>query len=115
MSTTTRNRLIRRLRHNAPLFAALGDEVRLTLLTRLSDGSPRSLTRLAEGSAITRQAITKHLRILQQTGLVRGVRRGRENLFQIEPKPLKEATDSLRLISEQWDDALARLKSFVEE
>jgi DNA-binding transcriptional ArsR family regulator len=110
-----RKNMVRRLRQNAPLFAALGDEVRLGLLTRLSDATLLSITQLSEGSAITRQAITKHLRVLQDTGLVRGIRRGRENLFQLEPKPLKEASDSLHVVSQQWDEALSRLKSFVED
>jgi DNA-binding transcriptional ArsR family regulator len=114
MSTTIRKDGLRRLRQNAPLFAALGDEVRLTLLARLSDGTRRSITQLSAQSTITRQAITKHLRVLESAGLVRGVRRGRESLFQLEPKSLKEAGDSLRLISRQWDEALARLKAFVE-
>ncbi len=65
------------------------------------------------GYKITRQAITKHLRVLADSGLVRGVRRGRENLFQLRPKPLEEASAALRTISQQWDDALARLKAYV--
>jgi DNA-binding transcriptional ArsR family regulator len=115
MSSTTIKSAVRRLHQNAPLFAALGDEVRLTLLGKLCDGTLLSITQLSQGSKITRQAITKHLRILQDTGLVRGVRRGRENLFQVQPKPLREASEALNVISQQWDDALARLKSFVEE
>lgn len=114
MSTTTRSNALRRLQASAPLFAALGDEVRLTLLTRLSDGGERSITELSAGSKITRQAITKHLRVLAGSGLVRGVRRGRENLFQLRPKPLEEASEALRTISQQWDGALARLKALVE-
>lgn len=115
MSTTTRRKLIGRLHKSAPLFAALGDEVRLSLLAKLSDGAYLSIKQLSEHSPITRQAITKHLRVLEDAGLVRGLRRGRENLFQIESKPLKEARDSLDVISQQWDEALARLKAFVED
>lgn len=74
-----------------------------------------SLTRLAEDSALSRQAITKHLRVLQEAGLVRGVRRGRENLFELDPMRLDEARRALDIISRQWDQALARLKEFVEE
>jgi DNA-binding transcriptional ArsR family regulator len=114
MSAATRSSLARRLRSSAPLFAALGDPVRLSLLARLSDGTPLSITQLSESSTITRQAVTKHLRVLQAAGLVRGVRRGRENRFQLDPQPLKAACNSLALVSHQWDDALARLKSFVE-
>ncbi|HEY1603638.1 MAG TPA: metalloregulator ArsR/SmtB family transcription factor [Pirellulales bacterium] len=115
MSTTTIKSAVRSLQKKAPLFAALGDEVRLTLLGKLCDGKPLSITQLSQGSTITRQAITKHLRVLQGTGLVRGVRQGRESLFQLQPKPLQDASDSLSLISQHWDDALARLKSFVEK
>ena len=96
------------------MFAALGDETRLTLVTRLSDGRPRSITRLSEGSKLTRQAITKHLLILENAGLVRGVRRGRENLFQLKADSLVEARRTLDNISRQWDEALGRLKTFVE-
>jgi DNA-binding transcriptional ArsR family regulator len=115
MSTTTRKHFARRQSRNALLFAALGDEVRLGLLARLSGGTRLSISQLAAGSAITRQAITKHLRVLEGTGLVRGVRQGREHLFQLEPKSLKQACDSLNWISRQWDEALARLKSYVED
>jgi DNA-binding transcriptional ArsR family regulator len=97
------------------LFAALGDETRLALLMKLSDGPLLSITRLAEGSTISRQAVTKHLRILKDAGLVRGVRRGRESLFRLEPRSLGDARDALDRISRQWDQALARLKSFVED
>jgi DNA-binding transcriptional ArsR family regulator len=109
------DRTFRELHRNAPLFAALGDEVRLTLLTRLSGGGRFSITRLTEGTPVTRQAITKHLRVLQDAGLVRNVRQGRESLFELEPKPLDAARRALEAISRQWDEALARLKAFVEE
>jgi len=115
MSPAPPDRIIRELRKNAPLFAALGDEARLTLLTRLSGGQRLSISRLSEGAPVTRQAITKHLRVLEEAGLVRSVRRGRENLFELEAKPLDEARRALEHISEQWKDALARLKAFVEE
>src|SRR5262245_25023117 len=115
MSKATPKNALRRLRQSVALFAALGDHVRLRLLDRLSDGTSLSITQLAEGWTITRQAITKHLRVLEDAGLVRGLRRGRENLFQLEPKPLKEASEWLDRISRQWDEALARLKAFVED
>jgi DNA-binding transcriptional ArsR family regulator len=103
------------MRKNAPLFAALGDETRLTLVVKLGGGSRFSIKHLAAGSALTRQAITKHLGVLQHAGLVRGVRQGRENLFELNPVAIDEARRALDLISRQWDDALARLKSFVEQ
>ncbi len=97
------------------MFAALGDETRLTLLMKLGGRPLLSITRLTAGSRFTRQAITKHLRILEDASLVRGVRRGRENLFQLELSSLGEVRDALDSISRQWDHALARLQSFVED
>jgi DNA-binding transcriptional ArsR family regulator len=99
----------------AAVFAALGDETRLLLIGKLSGGSPQSISRLAEGSALTRQAITKHLRVLEGAGVVRSVRAGRESLFAFRPEPLKELRSYLDQVSGQWDNALARLKSFVEK
>ena len=111
---TGREKSIRRLRHSAPIFAALGDETRLALVSKLGDRSRSSIAHLSHGSSLTRQAITKHLQVLEQAGLVRGVRRGRENLFELRPQPIDEARRALDRISHQWDEALARLKSFVE-
>ena len=115
MSRTSRESAARGLRRNAPVFAALGDETRLALLTRLSEGAHGSITRLTEGSALTRQAITKHLRVLEDAGLVRRARRGRESIFELEPEALGEARRAIDRISRQWDEALARLKAFVEK
>jgi len=114
MSARRRDKSLREVPPSAPVFAALGDETRLALLTKLSKGSRCSITHLTEGSALTRQAVTKHLRVLQGAGLVRGIRSGRESLFELDPKPLDEARQSLDRISRQWDEALARLKAFVE-
>lgn len=105
---------LQELRLNAPIFAALGDATRLALLARLSGGSPSSIARLAHDSPLTRQAITKHLRVLETAGLIRSVRRGRENLFELKPGKLDDARRALDQISQQWDDALDRLKRFVE-
>lgn len=99
----------------APVFAALGDTTRLALLDRLSIAGPLSITRLTAGSHKSRQAITKHLQVLAGVGLVRDVRRGREHRWALNPERLDEARRSLDQISRQWDEALARLKSFVEE
>jgi DNA-binding transcriptional ArsR family regulator len=98
----------------ARLFAALGDEQRLRLLARLATG-PISISQLAQGSGITRQGVTKHLRVLAGAGLVQGRRRGKESVWQLERKRLDEARRSLDIISRQWDVALAKLKLFVEE
>ena len=104
-----------RLRAHAPVFAALGDPTRLSLVATLSVGRPCSISQLTGGSRLTRQAITKHLRVLESAGIVHGVRAGREKLFELDPEPLGEIKQYLDLVSEQWDQALARLKSFVED
>jgi DNA-binding transcriptional ArsR family regulator len=97
------------------LFAALGDETRLALVARLCSGQPHSISQLTEGSRLTRQAITKHLRVLAKAGIVRCTRAGRESLFQFNPEPIAAMHQYLDLVSRQWDQALSRLKSFVEE
>jgi len=99
---------------HAPVFAALGDETRLSLVAKLCVGQPRSISHLTEGSKLTRQAITKHLRMLERAQIVHSVRTGRESLFEFDPKPIDEVRRYLDLVSEQWDQALSRLKSFVE-
>ena len=99
----------------APVFAALGDETRLRIVIRLCDGGPQSIVRLTEGSNVSRQAVTKHLRALSDAGLVRSERLGRETLWELETKRLAEARQYLDRISEHWDRALLRLKAFVEE
>lgn len=98
----------------APVFAALGDENRLRLLARLGGGEPISISRLTEGSGITRQGVTKHLRVLAGAGLVRGSRKGKESLWRLERRRLEDARRSLDLISSQWDQSLSKLKLFVE-
>jgi DNA-binding transcriptional ArsR family regulator len=100
---------------SAQLFAALGDETRLRLVTRLCDGGPMSITRLTAGSKVTRQAITKHLRVMEGSGLLRSTRRGRESVWQLDQRRLEDARRYLDKISKQWDDALLRLREFVED
>jgi DNA-binding transcriptional ArsR family regulator len=102
------------LRGRASVFAALGDETRLSLIAKLSNGSPQSISRLAEGSTLTRQAITKHLRVLEDARVVHSVRVGRESRFEFRPEPLRDLQSYLERVSDQWEHALARLKSFVE-
>ena len=102
------------LRNCAPLFAALGDEMRLRLIAVLCAGGAMSITQLTSGTDITRQAITKHLGVLASAGLVRDVKVGRERLWEFEPAQLDEARRSLESIAQQWDHALARLKRAVE-
>jgi DNA-binding transcriptional ArsR family regulator len=102
------------LRSAAPVFAALGDETRLRLVARLCAG-PGSITRLTAGTAVSRQAITKHLQVLAEAGLVKDFRKGRERIWEFEAERLGEARRCLDEISRQWDAALGRLKSFVED
>lgn len=96
------------------MFAALGDRTRLALVRRLSTEGPLSITRLSEGSGITRQAITRHLESLEQAGLVRDTRAGRERVFSLDVRRLEAARAYLDQVSAQWDAAAARLKAFVE-
>jgi DNA-binding transcriptional ArsR family regulator len=99
----------------APLFAALGDETRLQLIGRLSASGPGSIVALSAKSPVSRQAITKHLEVLSDAGLVKSFRRGRERIWELQPQRLADAHAYLDRISAQWDDALERLRAFVEE
>ncbi len=99
---------------SAHLFAALGDPTRLGLLTRLGRQGPMSVTGLTAGADITRQAVAKHLNVLERAGLVRGHRRGRESLWEVEPGRLEVARRYLELVSRRWDETLERLKAAVE-
>jgi len=99
----------------APIFAALGDETRLRIVLRLCDEGPLSITGLTAGSKVTRQAIAKHLRVMEAAGLVQSKRHGRESVWQLEQRRLRNARHYLDLISKQWDDALGRLRKFVED
>jgi DNA-binding transcriptional ArsR family regulator len=98
-----------------PVFAALGDEQRLALVRRLSAGGPASLSRLSEGAGITRQGVSKHLRVLASAGLVRSTRRGREQIWALAPARMAAAQRALDAISVEWDASIARLRAFVEE
>jgi len=103
-----------RQRAQARVFAALGGPVRLRLVAKLCGGQPHSIAQLTAGSRLTRQAVTKHLRVLERAGIVRSVRAGRERLFRYDPEPIEDLQKYLQLVSEQWDRALGRLKSYVE-
>lgn len=102
------------VRDAAPLFAALGDETRFRLLARLSAEGPRSGASLRATSRLSRQATTKHLAVLAEAGLVRSRRDGRDRVWEIAPRRITDAQRYLDAISTQWDEALARLKTFVE-
>lgn len=100
---------------HAYVFAALGDLTRLELVSRLSDGKQHSIAQLAEGLALTRQGVTKHLHVLEQAGLVTCTRTGRETRFNITPRPIENARDYLTRASAQWDEAIERLRASVEK
>ncbi len=114
MSRKSRSRTAVNPRAHAPIFAALGDETRLSLVAKLSRGQPCSIARLTRGSRLTRQAITKHLRVLERAGIVHSLRVGRESLFEFDPERMLKIGEYLDLVSAQWDQALSRLKKFVE-
>jgi len=104
-----------KLRARALIFAALGDETRLSLVAKLCERQPYSISQLTRGSRLTRQAITKHLRVLESAGIVHSVRAGRESRFEFDPEPIAGIREYLDFVSEQWDQALSRLKAFVED
>jgi DNA-binding transcriptional ArsR family regulator len=99
---------------SAVVFAALGDKTRLALVAKLASGQAYSISQLAKGSRVTRQAVRKHLRVLEKAGMVHGVRHGREHRFAFDPGPVRDVRQYLDFVSEQWDQALGRLQAFVE-
>jgi DNA-binding transcriptional ArsR family regulator len=106
---------ISRMASSAPVFAALGDPQRMILIARLAREGPLSITHLTEATTITRQAVTKHLHVLEAAGLARSERSGRRTLWALNRRPLAKARDQLDLIAGQWDEAIERLRVFVEE
>jgi DNA-binding transcriptional ArsR family regulator len=115
MSRRSPSSVAARRRAHASVFAALGDATRLSLVAKLCPGEPRSISQLTEGSKLTRQAITKHLRVLERAGIVHSVHAGRESLFEFDLEPIAEVREYLAFGSVQWDQALSRLKAFVED
>jgi DNA-binding transcriptional ArsR family regulator len=114
MSHKIRKRITAKPKAKARVFAALGDKTRLALVARLCSGEPASISQLADDSKLTRQAITKHLGVLERAGIVRSAHSGRERLFRFDPEPLNELQQYLTSVSKQWDQTLASLKSNVE-
>jgi DNA-binding transcriptional ArsR family regulator len=105
----------RRVASTALLFAALGDPTRLALLQQLSNEGPASISTLAEERSMTRQGVTKHLRVLAEAGIIDGSRQGREQVWRVNPKRLADGSRHLEVIAAGWDDALARFTLLVEE
>lgn len=98
---------------SAAVFAALGDPTRLRLLSRLGR-EERSLSTLAEGAGMSRQAVTKHLDVLARVGLVHSQRQGRERLYTATPGPLQDASDWLQSYRQQWEEAFDRLDEYLQ-
>jgi len=98
----------------APVFFALGDRTRLRLIAVLCAGGAFSISQLTANTQITRQAVTKHLQVLADAGLVKDVKVGRERLWQFDPAQLEEARRSLEVIGRQWEQALGKLKATLE-
>jgi DNA-binding transcriptional ArsR family regulator len=105
----------RGLERSAPVFAALGDETRLRVVMLLCGEGPASIAGLTAGTNVTRQAVTKHLHVLEDAGLVRSSRIGRKSIWELNPAQLDEVRRRLSEISGQWDKSLARLRNLVEE
>jgi DNA-binding transcriptional ArsR family regulator len=103
------------LTKTAPVFAALGDPVRLAMIARLCMVGPLPTILLKQGTSVSRQAVTKHLRMLEDAGLVQSQRVGRDRLWQIETRQLTEVRKYLDQISAQWDATVERLRRFVED
>ena len=101
--------------HHASVFAALGDATRLQLIHRLTDTESLSIKELSHGLPLSRQGVTKHLKVLQQAGMIQSKRQGREQRFTICPEPIKEAEHYLSHVSRQWEAALSRLQQFIED
>lgn len=97
------------------MFAALGDETRLSLIARLCQVSRQSISQLAQGTELSRQAITKHLQVLERVGLVRSSRQGRETLYEFDARPIETMTQYLELVSSQWEKKLNDLQTFLDE
>jgi DNA-binding transcriptional ArsR family regulator len=113
--TRSRAAAAKKLVDAAPLFAALGDPTRLQIVVRLCADGPQSIVRLTDGAQVTRQAVTKHLQSLAEAGLVRSTRDGRERIWEIQPRRLSDVSRYLDEISAQWDEAIGRLRAFVED
>jgi len=104
----------RDLASSASVFAALGDPTRLQLVHSLCQQGPQSISDLSQTVAVTRQAVTKHLQVLEGAGLASSAREGRQSVWKLQPRALGRVTQWLEQISGQWDDALQRLREHVE-
>jgi DNA-binding transcriptional ArsR family regulator len=100
---------------SSEFFNALGDPNRLRIVTRLCDGGPCSTREVTRVVSVSRQAATKHLLLLEAVGLVSSERQGRERIWRVQSKPLTDASEYLSALSHRWDEAIDRLRAFVED
>lgn len=107
-------KLMRSSADAAGVFAALGDPTRLRLVAVLCAGGALSIAQLTADTEISRQAVTKHLQVLADAGLVRDARLGRERLWQLDPRRIDDARRTLEAIGREWEVALGKLKAFAE-
>jgi DNA-binding transcriptional ArsR family regulator len=114
-STVAAKRRPSERKNPALVFAALGDATRLALVAKLCGRHPYSISQLTRGSKLTRQAVTKHLRVLESAGIVHSVHTGRETRFKLDLEPIADVREYLDFVSEQWNQALSRLKALVED
>jgi DNA-binding transcriptional ArsR family regulator len=96
------------------VFMALSDPTRRVVLRRLADG-PASPTELAGGLPVSRQAVSKHLDVLREAGLVEGARAGRQHRYRLTPEPMDEAAEWMADVGSRWDRRLADLRRQFEE
>jgi len=96
------------------LWAAVADPMRRRVLDTLLDHGEASTTTLAEGLPVTRQAVAKHLVVLDRVGLVAGQRRGREVRYAVRLERLDDAAEAMARVAAQWDRRLARIKRIAE-
>jgi ArsR family transcriptional regulator, cadmium/lead-responsive transcriptional repressor len=96
------------------VFEALADPTRREVMRRLAEDGPSSATHLASSLPVTRQAVAKHLEILEEAGLVEGERRGRQRLFRLTPAPLSEAVGWMAELGSEWDERLQALRRLLE-
>lgn len=115
MSRKIRKRITAKPKARARVFAALGDKTRLALVARLCSGEPASISQLADDSKLTRQAITKHLGVLERAGIVSSSPSGRERIFRFDPAPIENMQEYLSSVSKQWEQTSARLKSHAQK
>jgi DNA-binding transcriptional ArsR family regulator len=114
MAHKLRKKIASKPKARARVFAALGDRTRLALVAQLAASPGSSIAQLGEDVEMTRQAVTKHLGVLERAGIVRSRYEGRERLFELDPEPLEGACEFLELVAEQWDEAQSRLKTRAE-